>query len=336
VSVTIFIEEVEYMTGFPVVRMRRIRENPTLRGMLTEVTIEPRRLILPIFLCPGEGISRPIPSLPGVCHWSVDRLPDIVGPAVERGVKAFLLFGLPTYKDENGTSAFDPAQPVQRALESLRAGYPDVVLIADACMCEYTSHGHCGHLSPDGAVDNDETLELLSKVAVSQARAGAHMIAPSDMMDGRVSAIRSALDDEGFSGVGIMSYAAKQASAFYGPFRDAAGSAPSFGDRKGYQLPPMNPREIIRDALLDVDEGADILIVKPAVPYLDIAAKLRARTDLPMAGYIVSGEYMMLHSAISSGSLDRERGLLEYHTAVIRAGCDLVITYFATDLAALL
>jgi porphobilinogen synthase len=304
--------------------------------MLTEVTLESRHLILPIFVCPGEGECRPIPSFPGVSHWSVDMLPKIAGPAIRNGVKAFLLFGLPTYKDEDGTSAFDKGQPVQRALEFLRKNYPDAVLIADTCMCEYTSHGHCGHLSSDGSVDNDATLELLSKVALSQAAAGAHVIAPSDMMDGRVAAIRSALDGEGFSGVGVMSYAAKHASAFYGPFRDAAGSAPSFGDRRGYQLPSANPREILRDALMDVDEGADILIVKPAVPYLDIAAKLRARTDLPMAGYVVSGEYMLLHSAISAGALERARGLIEYHTAVRRAGCDLVITYFATELAELL
>ena len=324
------------MTAFPVVRMRRIRQNATIRYMLAEVTLEPRHLILPIFVCPGEGEARAIPSFPGISHWSVDMLPEIAGPAIENGVKAFLLFGLPTYKDEDGTSAFDAGQPVQRALGFLRESYPDAFLIADTCMCEYTDHGHCGHLSADGSVDNDATLELLSKAAVSQAKAGAHMVAPSDMMDGRVAAIRDALDREGFSGTGIMSYAAKHASAFYGPFRDAAGSAPSFGDRRGYQLPPMNPREIIRDALLDADEGADILIVKPAVPYLDIASKLRARTDLPMAGYIVSGEYMLLHSAISAGALERSRGLLEYHTAVRRAGCDLVITYFATELAGLL
>jgi porphobilinogen synthase len=263
-------------------------------------------------------------------------LPEVVAPAMELGVKSFLFFGLPSYKDEDGTSAFDPDQPVQRSLGLLRERYPDIFLIADTCMCEYTSHGHCGHLTEDGRVDNDRTLELLTKAAVSQARAGAHMVAPSDMMDGRVGAIRHALDSEGLTGVGIMSYAAKHASAFYGPFRDAAGSAPSFGDRKGYQLPPMNPREIIRDALMDVDEGADILIVKPAVPYLDIASKLRASTDLPLSGYVVSGEYMMLNSAISAGALDRERGLLEYHTAVRRAGCDLVITYYAAELAELL
>ena len=321
------------MSGFPVVRMRRIRENATLRGMLTEVTIEPRHLVLPIFVRPGEGVSDPIPSMPGVSHWSVDRLPDVIDPAVASGVRAFLLFGLPTYKDEDGTSAFDPAQPVQRALDFLRGRYPEIFLIADTCMCEYTSHGHCGHLAPDGAVDNDATLELLSKAAVSQAGAGAHMVAPSDMMDGRVSAIRGALDNEGFAGVGVMSYAAKLASAFYGPFRDAAGSAPSFGDRRGYQLPPANPREIIRDALLDVDEGADMLIVKPAGPCLDIAARLRERTDLPMAGYVVSGEYAMLSHAISHGALERERALIEYHTAVRRAGCDLVITYFAEEVA---
>jgi len=321
------------MNGFPTVRMRRVRENATLRNMLTEVTLEPRHLVLPIFVCPGEGVSNPISSMPGVSHWSVDRLPEIVEPASDAGVKAFLFFGLPTYKDADGTSAYGAEQPVQRALRFLREKYPDIFLIADTCMCEYTSHGHCGHLSPDGVVDNDETLKLLAKAAVSQAKAGAHMVAPSDMMDGRVGAIRSALDGENMSGVGIMSYAAKLASAFYGPFRDAAGSAPSFGDRRGYQLPPSNPREIIRDALMDVDEGADMLIVKPAGPCLDIASRLRAKTDLPMAGYVVSGEYMMLQSAISSGALDRERALLEYHTAARRAGCDLVITYFATELA---
>ncbi len=324
------------MSYFPIVRMRRIRENATLRGMLTETTLEARHLILPIFVCPGEGISSPINSLPGVCHWSIDRLPEVVEPALKVGVKAFLLFGLPSYKDEEGSSAFDPEQPVQRALRFLRARYPEVFLLADTCMCEYTSHGHCGHLTSDGVVDNDETLSLLAKAALSQAQAGAHMVAPSDMMDGRVSAIRAALDAEDFTGVGIMSYAAKQASAFYGPFRDAAGSAPSFGDRKGYQLPPMNPREIVRDALMDVDEGADILIVKPAGPYLDIASRLRERTDLPMAGYVVSGEYMMLHSAISGGSLERTRGLMEYHTSVRRAGCDLVITYYATVIGEIL
>lgn len=324
------------MSYFPIVRMRRIRENATLRGMLTEVTLEARHLILPIFVCPGKGISSPIKSLPGVCHWSVDRLPEVIEPAMKVGVKAFLLFGLPSYKDEEGSSAFDPEQPVQTALRFLRTHYPEAFLLADTCMCEYTSHGHCGHLTPEGVVDNDETLSLLAKAALSQAQAGAHMVAPSDMMDGRVSAIRAALDAEDFTGVGIMSYAAKQASAFYGPFRDAAGSTPSFGDRKGYQLPPMNPREIVRDALMDVDEGADILIVKPAGPYLDIASRLRERTDLPMAGYVVSGEYMMLHSAISCGALERARGLMEYHTSVRRAGCDLVITYYATVIGEML
>ncbi len=324
------------MSYFPIVRMRRIRENATLRNMLAEVTLEPRQLILPLFVRPGRGFCEPIESLPGVAHWSVDRLPEVVEPAMELGVKAFLFFGLPTYKDDNGTSSADMDQPVQQALSSLRACYPDAYLIADTCLCEYTSHGHCGHIAPDGHVDNDETLALLAKAAVSQARAGAHMVAPSDMMDGRVSAIRAALDAEDMTDVGIMSYAAKLASAFYGPFRDAAGSAPSFGDRRGYQLPPSNPREIMRDALMDVDEGADALIVKPAGPCLDIAARLRGRTELPLAGYVVSGEYMMLSAAIAFGSLERERGLLEYHLGLRRAGCDLVITYFATELAKLL
>ncbi|MDR1133201.1 MAG: porphobilinogen synthase [Synergistaceae bacterium] len=324
------------MSGFPAVRMRRLRENATLRNMLTEVRLEPEHLILPVFVCPGEGVSEPIPSMPGVCHWSVDRAPEVIEPAIDAGVKAFLFFGLPAYKDADGTSAFDSDQPVQRALRFTRGKYPDTVLFADTCMCEYTSHGHCGHLTEDGRVDNDATLELLSKTALSQAEAGAHFVAPSDMMDGRVGAIRSALDGAGMSSVGIASYAAKLASAFYGPFRDAAGSAPSFGDRKSYQLPPANPREIIRDALMDAEEGADMLIVKPAAPCLDIACRLRARTDMPLVGYVVSGEYVMLRSAISSGALDADRALLEYHIAVRRSGCDLVITYFATELARLL
>jgi porphobilinogen synthase len=315
--------------------MRRIRENAAIRDMLTEVTIEPRQLVLPLFVCPGEGVSSPIPSMPGVSHWSVDRLPEIMKPAFEAGVKAFLFFGLPTYKDPDGTSAYDPEQPVQRALRYAREKYPELYLIADTCMCEYTSHGHCGHMGDDGAVDNDATLALLAKAAVSQARAGAHMVAPSDMMDGRVGAIRRALDENGFESVGIMSYAAKLASAFYGPFRDAAGSAPQFGDRRGYQLPPSNPREIIRDALMDIDEGADILIVKPAMPCLDIASRLRETTYLPIAGYMVSGEYMMLRLAIESGALDRSRALIEYHLSIRRAGCDIVITYYATELARL-
>ena len=324
------------MSGFPRIRMRRLRENRALRGMLAEVSLEPRHLVLPVFVCPGEGVSSPITSMPGLCHWSVDRLPEIIEPASGAGVNAFILFGLPSHKDADGTGAFDPRQPVQRALSFLRERYPDIFLIADTCVCEYTSHGHCGRLTDDGRVDNDATLELLSRTAASQAKAGAHMVGPSDMMDGRVGVIRDALDGEGYSGVGIMSYAAKLASAFFGPFREAADCAPSFGDRSGYQLPPSNPREIIRDALLDADEGADMLAVKPAGLCLDIAARLRERTDLPLVGYVVSGEYVMLRSAISSGALDRERALKEYHLSVRRAGCDLVITYFATELAMML
>lgn len=321
------------MSYFPIVRMRRLRENATLRHMLTEVTLEARHLVLPIFVRPGRGVCEPVEALPGVAHWSVDRLPEIVEPAMELGVKAFLFFGLPSYKDEDGTSGADMSQPAQQALSSLRACYPDAYLIADTCLCEYTSHGHCGHVTPDGRIDNDESLRLLANVALSQARAGAHMVAPSDMMDGRVSAIRAALDAEGMTDVAVMSYAAKLASAFYGPFRHAAGSTPSFGDRRSYQLPASNPREIIRDALMDVGEGADALVVKPAGCCLDIVSRLRAETDLPLAGYVVSGEYMMLRSAVAFGSLEEERGLLEYHTGLRRAGCDLVITYFASELA---
>jgi porphobilinogen synthase len=316
--------------------MRRLREHPTLREMLTETVLEPRHLILPFFVVPGTGVRRPIASLPGLDHWSVDRLPELIEPAREAGVRAFLLFGVPTRKDATGSSADEADQPVQRALSFLKGRYPEAVLISDVCLCEYTDHGHCGCLTPEGRVDNDRTLERLASVAASHARAGADIVAPSDMMDGRVAALRARLDGEGFGGVGIMSYAAKFASAFYGPFRDAAGSAPSFGDRRGYQLSPANPREAMRDALMDVEEGADFLIVKPAGTGLDIARALRDRTDLPLAGYMVSGEYMMLRCAIEAGALDRERALREYHLGIRRAGCDWVITYFALELARLL
>ena len=317
---------------FPLSRPRRNRLSPAVRSLLAETALEPRHLVLPFFTVPGSGVKREIPSLPGLFHWSVDRLPELVEPALEAGVRAFLLFGLPSRKDERGSSADDPDQPVQRALGFLRGRYPQALLASDVCLCEYTSHGHCGCLAGQ-EVDNDATLERLASVALSHARAGAHVVAPSDMMDGRVGAIRSALDGAGFSSVGIWSYAAKFASAFYGPFRDAAGSAPEFGDRRGYQLPVSNPREALRDALMDEDEGADLLLVKPAGTSLDIAARLRGRTELPLGGYVVSGEYMMLRCAAGAGALDERRAVLEYHLAVRRAGCDVVVTYLAAEIA---
>ena len=317
---------------FPASRPRRNRSTPTLRALLAETTLEPRHLVLPFFVVPGSGVKQEISSLPGLFHWSVDRLPELVEPALEAGVRSFLLFGLPSTKDERGSSADDPDQPVQRALRALRDSYPEALLVSDVCLCEYTSHGHCGCLS-GREVDNDATLERLASVAASHARAGAHVVAPSDMMDGRVGAIRSALDGAGFSDVGIWSYAAKFASAFYGPFRDAAGSAPEFGDRRGYQLPVSNRREALRDALMDEDEGADLLLVKPAGTSLDIAAHLRERTALPLGGYVVSGEYMMLRCAAQAGALEERRSVLEYHLAVRRSGCDAVVTYLATEIA---
>ena len=320
---------------FPVSRPRRNRLSPAVRSLLAETALEPRHLVLPFFTVPGSGVKREIPSLPGLFHWSVDRLPELVEPALEAGVRAFLLFGLPSRKDERGSSADDPDQPVQRALGFLRGRYPQALLASDVCLCEYTSHGHCGCLAGQ-EVDNDATLERLASVALSHARAGAHVVAPSDMMDGRVGAIRSALDGAGFSSVGIWSYAAKFASAFYGPFRAAAGSAPSFGDRRGYQAPSTNWREAIRESLLDEEEGADILMVKPSLLYMDILARLREATLLPLSCYLVSGEYMMLRHSIAAGALDEERGILEAHFALRRAGADLIITYAATDVARLL
>lgn len=314
-------------------RLRRLRENPVLREMLAEVSLEARHLILPIFVVAGEGIREPISSLEGVCHWSVDRLPEVVEPALDAGVKSFILFGLPETKDPTGESAADPEGPVQQALRFMRGRYGDVHLITDVCLCQYTDHGHCGLLTEDGHIDNDSTLEQLSRVAVSHAEAGADMVAPSDMMDGRVSHMRKTLDQEGYSQVPIMSYAAKLASAFYGPFREAAHSAPSFGDRRSYQMAPTNGREALREALADEDEGADILMVKPALTCLDILARLRDRTLLPVATYMVSGELMMMRAAIAQGFLDEKKGLMEAHLALRRAGADLIITYEAVNLA---
>lgn len=318
---------------FPEMRLRRLREKPVLREMLAEVSLEARHLILPIFVVSGKGICEPISSLEGVCHWSVDRLPEVVEPAIESGVKSFILFGLPDTKDPTGESAADPEGPVQQALRFMRRHYEDVLLITDVCLCQYTDHGHCGLLTEDGRIDNDSTLEQLSKVAVSHAEAGADMVAPSDMMDGRVGHIRKTLDREGFSHVSIMSYAAKLASAFYGPFREAAHSAPSFGDRRSYQMSPANGREALREALADEDEGADILMVKPSLTCLDILARLRDRTLLPVATYMVSGELMMMRAAIAQGLLEEKRGLMEAHLALRRAGADLIITYEAVNLA---
>jgi porphobilinogen synthase len=320
---------------FPVQRLRRLRRTPALRRMVRETTLAADDLVLPLFARPGQGIADPVPSLPGVFQHSVDRLVEAVGAAAADGVGAVILFGIPETKDPEGAIAWSDDGIVQRALRALAESVPDVVRIVDLCFCEYTDHGHCGVIR-DGEVDNDATLVNLGKQAVSLARAGADVIAPSDMMDGRIGAVRRALDEADFSHLPILSYAIKFASALYGPFRDAAGSAPSFGDRRGYQMDPANRREARREAALDVEEGADLLMVKPALPYLDLLADLRARCDLPLAAYHVSGEYAMIRAAAERGWLDYERVLMESLLAIRRAGADLILTYGARDAARLL
>jgi porphobilinogen synthase len=321
--------------SFPATRMRRLRRTSTLRRMVRETRLDPAHFVLPLFACPGEGIANPVASMPGVYQHSVDRLTECAAAAFEEGIPAVLLFGLPQSKDPVGAVSWSDDGIVQQALRALKSQLPELVTIADLCFCEYTDHGHCGVLV-DGEVDNDATLANLARQAVSLARAGADVIAPSDMMDGRVAAVRQALDGAGFAQVAILSYAVKYASALYGPFRDAADSAPAFGDRRGYQMDPANGREAQREAALDIDEGADALMVKPALAYLDVLAELRRRCDLPLAAYQVSGEYSMIRAAAERGWLDYERVLMETLTAIRRAGADWILTYGARDAARLL
>jgi porphobilinogen synthase len=318
--------------SFPAVRMRRLRRSEGLRRLVRETRVAPADLIQPLFVVGGTDVDRPIPSLPGQRHVSADVAAALAAEAQARGVGGMLLFGLPDSKDEQGSSAWDDDGPVQSAIRAIRSQAPGLPVLTDVCLCQYTSHGACGVLH-DGAVDNDATLPLLAKVALSHARAGADAVAPSDMMDGRVGAIRGALDGEGLEETAIFSYSTKFASAFYGPFRDAAGSAPKGGDRKGYQLDPANAREAVREALLDAAEGADALMVKPAMPYLDLIARIRDASPLPLAAYQVSGEYAMLEAAAAAGALDRQTAILESLTAIRRAGADLVITYWASEAA---
>jgi porphobilinogen synthase len=303
--------------------------------MVRETELSASDFIYPLFVCEGSGIRHEIPSMPGVHHHSVEKLAEEVKAARDEGVPAVILFGIPASKDPVGSGGYDPAGIVQRALSELKEKAPGVVLIADVCLCEYTDHGHCGVIQ-DGDVANDPTLELLTKTAVSLARAGADIVAPSDMMDGRVGAIRRGLDEAGLGQTIVMSYAAKYASAFYGPFREAADSAPQFGDRRGYQMDPPNAREAMREIALDVEEGADIVMVKPALAYLDVIRQTRDRFDVPVAAYNVSGEYSMLVAAAERGWLDRDRAVLESLTAIKRAGADLILTYFAREAARLL
>ena len=314
-------------------RGRRLRRTPALRSLVRENTLSAADLIMPYFVVETEdaGFSRPIPSMPGQSQLSLPNLVKAVGKDRAKGLSCCILFGLPAMKDPAGSGAYHKNGIVQQAVRALKAAYPDLVVITDLCLCEYTSHGHCGLLSVDGEVQNDPTLELLAQTAVAQAQAGADIVAPSDMMDGRVAAIRSALDANGFSHIPIMSYAVKYASAYYGPFRDAADSAPKSGDRKSYQMDAPNRREAMREAAADIAEGADILIVKPAGPYLDIVRDVREMCDLPVCAYQVSGEYAMIKAAGMNGWIDEERVACEALIGMKRAGADLIITYFASE-----
>ena len=318
--------------AFPVTRMRRLRRTSGVRDLVRETRLSPADLIQPYFVRHGEG-EEEIPSLPGQYHLSIDRLVARAGEAHGAGIPAVIVFGLPARKDEAGSEAYDDEGIVQMAVRALRAHVPDLVVITDVCLCQYTSHGHCGILQ-DGEVANDVTLEVLADTALSHAKAGADIVAPSDMMDGRVAAIRSTLDAEGCEGTSILAYSAKFASAFYGPFRDAAHSAPSHGDRRGYQMDPANGREALREALLDIEEGADMVMVKPAMPYLDILRRLRDETPVPIAAYQVSGEYAMIAAAAARNLMDERTAALESLTAIRRAGADMVITYHAARAAA--
>jgi porphobilinogen synthase len=325
------------MSHFPTVRLRRLRNNPLLRDLVRETTLSPRDLILPLFVRPGRGIKKEIVSMPGNYQLSVDRLVDEVGAAVELGLRSFILFGIPEQKDAVGSSACDDEGIVQQALRALRKTFKqDVLLITDECFCEYTDHGHCGPLTEKTGrldVDNDATLPLLAQQCVSHARAGADMVAPSGMMDGMVKAIRTGLDAAGFDWLPIMSYAAKYASGFYGPFRDAAESPPQFGDRSGYQMDPANSDEALREVALDLEEGADIIMVKPAMAYMDIIRRVKDRFQVPVAAYNVSGEFAMVKAAAAKGWIDERRVALEILTGIRRAGADMILTYFAPDVA---
>lgn len=318
---------------FPVYRPRRLRSSETLREMVRETSLDASDLIYPLFVKPGEGLKDEVPSMPGVFQLTVDMLAAEAEEVLSLGIPAVILFGLPESKDEQGSGAYAEDGIVQRAIRALKASHPDLFVITDVCMCEYTSHGHCGLLDEHGCVMNDPTLELLAKTAVSHAEAGADMVAPSDMMDGRVGAIRDALDAAGFENTPIMAYSAKYASAYYGPFRDAADSAPAFGDRRAYQMDPANSDEALRETALDIAEGADIVMVKPALAYMDIIRRVKDEFGMPTAAYNVSGEYALVKAAAEKGWVDERRVVLETLTAMRRAGADLILTYHAKDVA---
>ncbi|NIL99458.1 MAG: porphobilinogen synthase [Acidobacteria bacterium] len=320
---------------FPTIRPRRLRRHATLRALVRETRLSPDSFVYPLFVRHGKGVRDEITSMPGIFHFSPDTLLEEVGAAREDGVRAVILFGLPEQKDAQGSEAWADDAAVQTAVRQIKAAYDDVLVLTDVCLCEYTDHGHCGVVE-DGRVLNDPSLELLAGTAVSHARAGADLVAPSDMMDGRVGAIREALDSAGFGDIAILSYAAKYASAFYGPFREAADSAPQFGDRSTYQMDPANGDEALREVALDLDEGADMVMVKPALPYLDVIRRVKDHFEVPVAAYNVSGEFSMVAAAATNGWLDRERTVLETLTSIKRAGADVIVTYHAREAGRLL
>ncbi|MEJ7783219.1 MAG: porphobilinogen synthase [Solirubrobacteraceae bacterium] len=319
--------------AFPATRMRRLRSTPVLRDLVRETRLDARDLVLPLFVEAGMEGRSAIAGMPGVDRLSITEAVVEAGEAEALDIPAVLLFGIPADKDPEGSGAWDDEGIVQLATRAIKDAHPDLLVMTDVCLCEYTDHGHCGLLADGGMIDNDSSLELIARTAVSHARAGADLVAPSDMMDGRVAAIRAALDDEGFTHTPIVAYSAKFASAFYGPFREAAGSTPAFGDRRAYQMDPGNGDEAVREALLDVDEGADMVMVKPALPYLDVVRRVKDATSLPVAAYHVSGEYGMLKAAAAAGMLDERAAVLEALTSIRRAGADIVITYHAKDAA---
>ncbi len=317
---------------FPLHRPRRLRRTEALRSLVRETRLSARSLVYPLFVCPGTNVRDEIRSMPGNFRWSVDRLVEECRSAFDLGIPAVILFGIPERKDEVGSEAYAPDGIVQRAVRAVKKAVPDLIVICDVCLDEYTSHGHCGVVK-NGEIDNDSTLELLARAALSQVQAGADIVAPSDMMDGRVRRIRGELDAAGFTQTPILAYSAKYASAFYGPFREAANSAPQFGDRKSYQMDPANQREALREIALDVEEGADIIMVKPAMPYLDVVTLARQHFDVPIAAYQVSGEFSLIAAAAEKGWIDRERIMMESLTSIHRAGADIILTYFAKEAA---
>lgn len=320
---------------FPIDRPRRLRRTPAMRDLVRETHLQPSNFILPLFIVEGEGIRKPISSMPGNAQLSIDKMIEEAREAHALGIGGLILFGIPKHKDEDATGAYDDEGIVQKACAALKQEVPGLLVVTDVCNCEYTSHDHCGKIIDDD-VDNDITLNWLAQSAVSHARAGADIVAPSDMMDGRVGAIRAALDDAGFPNIPILSYAAKYASGFYGPFREAAESAPQFGDRRSYQMDPANTREAIKEMALDLEEGADMLMVKPAMPYLDIIKAAHENFDVPIAAYQVSGEFSMIHAAAANGWIDLERTMMESLTCIKRAGAQIILTYFAKDASRLM